>query len=104
MFSKIDTYEKWDRGDGIGGVLNEIHVGVADYGIAFQDNLPYVFSNHPTMVLLCQDLYSKSMNFFRLLTSRMSILYRELLIKTAGTENAPAAAKKTCWTVVLTLL
>ena len=34
----------------------------------------------------------------------MSTLYRELLIKIAGRENASPEAKKTCWTVVLTLL
>ena len=103
-YSNLKTFNDWDAGDGVDGVYNTISRGMEDWMSSLSTSIDHTFEMHPAALSLCRELMSLTVDFFRKMSSMMSVLYRELMVKTFGSDNPSKESKAICWKIVLTLV
>ena len=103
-YSNLKTFNDWDGGDGVEGVYNTISIGMEDWMSSLSTSIDHTFEMHPAALSVCKELLSLTVDFFRKMSSMMSILYRELMVTTFGSDNPSKESKAICWKIVLTLV
>lgn len=101
----MKTYDLWDRGDGVTGALNRINQTLQMKEASLLSMIDQKLEAHPLGRMVCQELLSRTMIFWRELCAEIAKFYRQLLVTTFGA-NGPYtdASKAQCWTVVLKLV
>ena len=105
LFNAMKTYDLWDRGDGVTGALNRINQTLQMKEASLTSMIDQKLEGHSTGRLVCQELLSRTMIFWRELCAEIAKFYRQLLVTTFGaTGPYSEAANAQCWTVVLKLV
>ena len=101
---KMTTLEQWNYGDGQRGIMPIIKKGIISYERASRLSFDYAFAHHAQIRLLCNNILTKTIYFFRELDMVVGDLYHNLCLKCFGSKRPSKEARATCWNIATTLL
>ena len=77
----------WNGDDGINSAYNSISLGMKEWVSSLTTTIEHIFEMHPSARLLCMELLSFTVDFFRKMSSMMQILYCEVMVRTFGSDH-----------------
>ena len=76
----MKSLEQWNYGDGQRGILTRIKKGIISYEKSARSSFNYAFAHHKQARLLCNDLLTKNIDFFRELAMVVEDFYLRLCL------------------------
>ena len=67
-----------------------------DWVTSLSTTIEHTFEMHPPALFLCKELLSLTVDFFCEMSSMMQILYRELMVKTFGSDHPGKESMAIC--------
>ena len=80
----MTTSEQWNYGDGHREIITSIKEGIISYEQAACYSFDYAFANHSQAIILCNNLLTKTIDFFLELATVVDNLYHRIFLKYFG--------------------